>query len=73
MIITIEALQPFKTKALKQEGILPYLRAACPTTYNINLSVSLNGKVVTGQIFPNYIGHLVNKLRIIQSMVVIFA
>ena len=46
-IITIEALQPFKTKALKQEGILPYLRAACPTTYNIDLSVSLNGKVVT--------------------------
>lgn len=46
-VITIEALQPFKTKASKQQKVLPYLQTKCPTTFNINLSVELNDKVLT--------------------------
>ena len=46
-VITIEALEPFKTKASKQQKVLPYLQTQCPTTFNINLSVELNDKVLT--------------------------
>jgi fumarylacetoacetase len=46
-IVTIEALEPFKTKAVKQTKVLPYLQADFPTTFNINLSVELNGQKLT--------------------------
>ena len=50
-VVTIEALEPYKIKAGKQEKVLPYLQVSCPTTFNINLSVELNGQKLAGTNF----------------------
>jgi fumarylacetoacetase len=50
-IVTIEALYPFKVPATKQGEVLPYLKSKQHESFDIQLSVNLNGSEITNTNF----------------------